>query len=384
VTSRAPHLYVHVPFCARKCPYCDFNSHAGRDAEMERYFEALLREARQAARDLRPRTIFVGGGTPTHPPAPLLERYLVGLAETVGLSDVEEFTVEANPGTLTPDKVAALRRAGVDRVSLGVQSFDPRHLATLHRIHDGDDAVRGVEALRAGGIPRLSMDLILAIRGQTLDEQRADLERAVALGTGHLSAYVLTIEEGTAFERRVEEGRMDPTDDDHDLPYQHLAASLLADAGFSRYEISNYARPGEECRHNLGYWRNADWIGIGAGAHSHVRGTRWKNEDDPGRYALRVLAGGGAEVWRETTDASTALFDTMLMGLRLAEGVDLVAAAERTGIDARTAFADAISRHVAEGLVVLHGTRLRLTARGLDLASYVTRSFLPEPQRSVR
>jgi oxygen-independent coproporphyrinogen-3 oxidase len=173
---------------------------------------------------------------------------------------------------------------------------------------------------------------------------------------------------------------MDPTDDDHDLPYQHLAAALLEDAGFRRYEISNYARPGEECRHNLAYWRNADWIGLGAGAHSHARGTRAKNEDDPGRYALRVLAGGGAEVWRETADAATALFDTILMGLRLAEGVDLAAAAERTGIDARVVFADAIARHVAEGLAVLDGPRLRLTRRGFDLASYVTRSFLPDPR----
>jgi oxygen-independent coproporphyrinogen-3 oxidase len=266
-------------------------------------------------------------------------------------------------------------------VSLGVQSFDARHLATLHRIHDGEDAVRGVEAVRAGGIPRVSIDLILAIRGQTLDEQRDDLERAVALGTGHVSAYVLTIEEGTAFERRVEEGRMAPTDDDHDLPHQHLAAEVLESAGLARYEVSNYARPGEECRHNLLYWRNGDWLGLGAGAHSHVRGARWKNEDDPARYALRALADGGAEVWRETADPATALFDTLMMGLRLAEGVDLAAARERTGLDARLLFADAIRRHVADGLLVADGPRIRLTRRGFDLASHVTRSFLPEPSR---
>jgi oxygen-independent coproporphyrinogen-3 oxidase len=371
------HVYVHVPFCARKCPYCDFNSHADRDAEIDAYLGALLEEARALVPGARARTLFVGGGTPTHPSAAAIERYLGGLLEVLDASALEEVTVEANPGSLDRAKVRALRRAGVHRVSLGVQSFHDRHLRTLGRIHDASDAVRSVELLREGGIERISVDLILAVAGQTLEDQARDVRRALDLDPEHVSAYVLAIEEGTLFERAVREGRMAPPDDDRDLAHLEVVTERLAEAGFARYEISNYARPGAECRHNLAYWRDADWVGLGAGAHSHVGARRWKNADDPAAYVASVRARGHAAGPAEVGDPETRLFEALMMGLRLAEGVDLADLAARTGLDPRVRHAAALERNAAEGLLRQDGDRVRLTARGFDLASAVIRDFLP-------
>lgn len=369
-------LYVHLPWCIRKCPYCDFNSHAGREREMEHYVDALLQEARTRAAASQPRTIFVGGGTPTHAPAPLLARMLLGLREALGGERLVEFTVEANPGSLTREKVDALRAAGVHRVSLGAQSFTAPTLERLGRWHQPDDTRRSVDLLRAGGIGRISVDLILAVPHQTLEEQARDVDQAVALGTDHVSAYVLTYEEGTPYTRWMREGRLPAPDDEREAAHQDLVRQRLAALGLLPYEVSNYARAGAQCEHNLGYWRNADWWGLGAGAHGHLAGRRWKNLADPARYREAVLARGHAEEWAEDNDARTRLFDTLMMGLRLVEGVDLDAAHARTGLDARVEHAAAITHLVGEGLLRLEGARLLPTARGLDLASYVARAFL--------
>jgi oxygen-independent coproporphyrinogen-3 oxidase len=363
------------------CPYCDFNSFAGRDDEIDVTLGAIVAEARSRAAGIRPRTVFLGGGTPTHPSEAQLDRFLAGLLEAVGAdpSSLDEFTVEANPGTLTPGKVRALRRHGVGRVSLGAQSFHDERLKVLGRIHDAGAIARGVEVLRDEGVPRVSLDLLLATPGQDLDEQRRDLERAVALAPEHVSADVLAYEEGPPFARARERGRLPGPDDDRDLAHLRLACETLAAAGYRRYEVSNHARPGEESLHNLGYWRNAEWIGLGPGAHSHVGGRRWKNLDDPARYAARVTARGEAEEWSERPDAPTALFESLMMGLRLAEGVDLDVLAARHGMDARVVHADALARHVADDTLVLEGPRLRCTDRGLDVLNAVLLDLVPEP-----
>ena len=377
------HLYVHVPFCARKCPYCDFNSHAGRDAEIDVYLDALLAEARAHAKGLRPKTIFVGGGTPTHPNEAQLDRYLAGLVSMLDMSALEEFTVEANPGTFTAGKVAALVRNGVDRVSLGVQSFDDARLKILGRIHDAEDAGRSVAMLREGGVERVSLDLILATPGQSLDEQRTDLERAVALAPDHVSTYVLTFEEGTAFTKALKAGRLPPPEDDRDLAHLDLACEMLAAAGYHRYEVSNHAKPGEESLHNLGYWRNAEWLGIGAGAHSHVGGRRWKNLDDPSGYAKRALRGGEAREWTEAVTTRQRLFESLMMGLRLVdEGVDLAELALRHGLDPRIEHADALARHEAAGFLARRGDRVRCTPRGLHVLNSLLVDFVPDEEEA--
>jgi oxygen-independent coproporphyrinogen-3 oxidase len=369
------HLYVHLPFCARKCPYCDFNSHAGRDDEQPAYFDALLEEARRWAPHLRPRTIFVGGGTPTHGSASVLAHLFEGLQDALELEAVEEFTVEANPGSLDRSKIRLLKASGVNRMSIGVQSFDDARLEALGRIHTAADAVRSVELLREGGMPRFSLDLMLAVPGQDLAGQSRDLARALDLGPEHVSAYVLTFEEGTAFTRLMNEGRMAAPDADRELAHLQMTCARLGDAGYERYEISNFARPGAESQHNLAYWRNANWIGLGAGAHSHAHGLRWKNLDDPAAYTSRVRSGEAPEAWRERPDAAGRTNEFLLMGLRLAEGVDLARIASITGCDVQAARASQIGMLLEEGLVVASGTRLALTTRGFDLANEVIRTL---------
>jgi oxygen-independent coproporphyrinogen-3 oxidase len=304
---------------------------------------------------------------------------LDGILSAIDASRLEEFTVEANPGTFTPGKVRALRRAGVDRVSLGVQSFDDRRLQALGRIHTAADAVRSVAMLRDGGVERVSLDLMLATPGQTLADQRRDVARAVALAPEHVSTYVLTFEEGTPFTEAMRAGRLPAPEEARDLEHLKAACEDLDAAGYRRYEVSNHARPGAESRHNLGYWRNADWLGLGAGAHSHVGGRRWKNLDDPAAYAASVRGRGHAEEWDERPSPEAALLESLMMGLRLVEeGVDLAALAARHGLDPRVVHADAIARHVESGHLARRGDRLVATPRGLDVLNRLLVDFVPE------
>lgn len=369
------HVYIHWPFCARKCPYCDFNSHAGRDAEQQRYADALIAEARTWAGRVRAATVFVGGGTPTYVDADGLERYLGGVRDALGLDDVSEWTIEANPGSLDRAKVRALRRVGVNRVSLGVQSFDDRHLKTLGRIHDAGDAVRGIELLREGGLPRFSLDLMLAVPGQGPADQERDIRRAIDLDPEHISAYVLTFEEGTAFTDLMRQGRLPAPDAERELAHLHRVITMLDDAGYERYEISNFAKAGAECLHNMAYWRNDSWIGIGAGAHSHVDGLRWANVSDPAVYALRVEESLAPTDWTERVDAPTRAFEHMMMGLRLAEGIDLRRVASATGVDF-TERAE-LQELIEHELATYADGRLVLTPRGFDVANAVIQRFQP-------
>jgi oxygen-independent coproporphyrinogen-3 oxidase len=377
-------VYVHVPFCARKCPYCDFASYAGRDDEQDAVVTAILAEARTRLDGSGARTLYVGGGTPTHLDAARLHRLLDGVRTAMGRPPPEEFTVEANPGTLDATKLDALVRAGVTRVSLGAQSFDDDVLARLGRIHRAEDTRRAVRAVRAAAIDDLSLDLILAAPGQDLRAQEADLEAAISLAPDHVSAYVLTVEAGTPLARAVERGEVAAPDADREAAHLALAVRVLEASGFRRYEVSNYARPGRPCRHNLAYWRGADWIGLGPGAHTHVRPRRSKNVDDPAEYVARIGRGGLAAEWVETAPPEVVLFEALLMGLRLVDGVDLQELTERTGRDPRRLFGVAIARHAEAGLLVREGDRLRATARGLDLLSRVLVDFVPEQRPVLR
>jgi len=372
------HVYVHFPFCARKCPYCDFNSHARRDDEIDAYIDALVAEGRAWSGRVRAETVFFGGGTPTHCSAAQLERYVGLLLDVLAPAADAEITVEANPGSVDEAKVATLRRVGVNRVSMGAQSFHDHHLATLGRIHVAADTARSAATVRAGGIPRLSLDLILAVPGQTLAEQAADVEQVLALGPEHVSGYVLTYEEGTVFTKRMRQGHLPPPRPDRELAHLHLVRDALERAGFLRYEISNFARPGAQSRHNLAYWNNADWLGLGAGAQSHSCGRRWKNVDDPRAYTEAIQGTGEAVVWHESVSPPWQLFESLMMGLRLVDGVDLDALAARYRIDVRDVNAAALAGHEAAGFLRHDGARLRLTSAGLDVANAVIGDFVPD------
>jgi len=376
MTAPAPALYVHIPFCETKCPYCDFNSFAmGPASDVDRYLEALEMEfeARGVPRD--PPTIFVGGGTPTVVEPEQLARYLDAITRRVAPRAGREFTVEANPGSLTPQKIGLLREAGVTRISLGVQSTHDRHLKTLGRVHSVAQVSQAVAWVRAGGEFDLNLEFIHSVPGMTLEEWAQTLERAVAWQPEHLSCYALTFERGTPFFGRLEGGTLIRTPEELELTMFRLTNRLLCRAGFEHYEISNYCLPGKMCEHNVTYWRNCGYIGFGAGACSHLDGWRLGNERNVARYIEAIDRRKEAFVSREKLTGIEGVRETIVLGLRLAEGVDLVEVGERFGIDVEQYFADRIDRLLEGGLVHLD-PRLRLARRGWRLADEIAQEFL--------
>lgn len=316
------HLYYHIPFCHRVCPYCSFYKHTPGATPMAEFVEALLRETeRQAAvRELRPRTLYFGGGTPTALSEGHLERLLMGLRERLDLSDLEEFSVEANPRTVTPSKAAMLRRLGVTRISLGIQAWDEATLRTLGRDHAPDEAEETWQVLRAAGFPSLNMDLMFSIPGQSAETWKATLERALALQPDHISAYNLNYEEDTEFFQRLRRGQYHE-DKAKDAEHFYLALDLLEAAGYEHYEISNYARPGHRSRHNDSYWLGADYLGFGPGAFSTVADRRWKNVADTSEYLARLQVERDPAEPAEELDAAARRIERFGLELRTARGL---------------------------------------------------------------
>ena len=372
------HVYVHMPFCVRRCPYCDFNAHAGRDDVIDAYIEALAKDVRAWAPHARATTIFVGGGTPTHGTRAQLDAMLAALAPLAQAGGLVEWTIEANPGSLTLDKVRALVDAGVNRVSLGAQTFVDRHLERLGRAHDARAIPRSVEMLRRGGMPRLSIDLMLALPHQTLGEQQSDCRRAVDLSPDHISAYILTYEPGTAFTQLLEQERLPARDIDREARHLDTAIEQFEAAGLARYEVSNFASSGNESQHNLAYWHNTDWIGIGAGAHGHVAGARWRVVNDPAAYVRAVDGAGELIAFREEVAPTSRAFESLMMGLRLIGGVDLARIVNETGVDVDVLWDSAFAMHVAQGHLVREGTQLKATPAGMRILNRMLLDFVPD------
>jgi len=381
-------LYLHIPFCAVRCPYCDFNTYAGLDALIEPYTAALCGEIRRGGemRGRPPiRSIFIGGGTPTVPEPVQIARLLDACRAAFDVLPGAEITSEANPGTTDLARFAALREMGVNRLSMGVQSFDDAELRWLGRIHSAAEAEAAFGAARRAGFDNINLDFMFGLPGQRPEVWAATLARALALGPEHLSLYSLTVEEGTPLADSVRRGVDSAPDDDlaADL-YQHAADVLIA-AGFSQYEISNYARPGYECRHNLVYWRNEPYLGFGAGAHSfdleaHARGAgrRWWNVRPVPAYIGRVTADRDAMADAEEIPPRLAMGETMMVGLRLVEeGVSDARFRDRFGLGLKDAFGDTIERLVASGLLERTADGLRLSPRGRLLGNQVFAEFLP-------
>ena len=366
--TRPAGVYLHVPFCARLCHYCDFNRVAGAtEEERGRYVDALIAELQRAAagRGDWPEfaSVFVGGGTPTLLAADDLARVVRRVGQVLPLARDAEVTVEANPETVDEAYFQVLAKAGVNRVSMGAQSFSQHVLDELGRWHERDRPLEAVAAARRAGIDRVSLDLIYGAPTETADDWAATLETALCADIDHVSAYALTVEPSTEYAARVRRGTALAPDDDTQAERMEAADRYLAAAGFVRYELSNWARPGSECRHNLTYWRNGNWLGLGAGAHGHWSGRRSWNLRPPGRYADAVLHGESALAGQEIVTPDEQRMERLLLGLRMAEGV------ERTHvepIDQRQV--DAL---VAAGLLE-DGDRLRLTPAGWALANDVT------------
>jgi oxygen-independent coproporphyrinogen-3 oxidase len=353
-------LYVHVPFCFHKCHYCDFYSITRQSEDrMDRFVELLLGEAdlwltSRPGEPVRPRTIFFGGGTPTLLPENLMRRLLIGLRERFDLSGLEEWTVEANPATVEATYCAMLRDAGVDRLSFGAQSFDPRELKTLERHHDPDDVPRSLAAARSAGFRRVNVDLIYAIPGQDLASWSDSLDAALALNTPHVSAYNLTYESNTPMTVRKRLGHFEPVAEDVELTMLHHARRRLAGAGYRAYEVSNYALPGEECRHNLVYWTGGNYIGLGPSAASHVEGWRWRNRPHLGEWERAVSSGTLPAADVEVLSPAQRAGELAMLMLRLDRGIEFRHFSDRTtGRDARGVFREQIDRLAPAGLITV-------------------------------
>jgi putative oxygen-independent coproporphyrinogen III oxidase len=374
-------LYVHVPFCATRCGYCDFNTYVGSDAGgRSAYAAAAVAEVRMAARVLDGRarvldgrarpvdTVFFGGGTPTLMDAGDLAAILGAIEESFGLAGGAEVTTEANPEDVSVEALGALREAGFTRVSLGMQSAVAHVLAVLDRRHTPERPAAAVAEARAAGFEHVSLDLIYGTPGESEADWAASLDAVLAAGPDHVSAYALSVEPGTALHARVRRGEVAAPDPDEAADRYLAAEERFGDAGLGWYEISNWAASEDaRCRHNLGYWRGGDWWGIGPGAHSHVDGVRWWNLRHPAAYAGRVAAGESPEDGRETLDEATRRFEAIMLGVRLAEGLD---ARLLSPVGARAA-----SRLAREGLVEDEGGRVRLTLEGRLKADAVVRGL---------
>ena len=370
-----PSVYVHIPFCETKCPYCDFNSFAVEGRDVEGYLDALAREMDARGVERNPPTLFIGGGTPTVVTEAQLARYLTDITARIDPDPDREFTVEANPGSLTREKVAVLVEHGVNRVSLGAQSFFQRHLRTLGRVHEVADIETAYRMVVESGIDNVNLDLIHSVPGLTRREWIDTLDRALDFEPPHLACYALIFEPGTEFFAQRAAGALTAVGENLELSMFRWTERRLARAGLARYEVSNFARPGRECRHNLRYWRNETYLGFGAGAFSFVGGERLGNERHLGRYAERVRETGNAIISRERLAAERAAAESVVLGLRTSVGADLGEIGRRYGLDARALFAPAVERLRGGGFLE-NSERLRLARRGWRVADAVMSEFL--------
>jgi len=383
LVSDAFGLYVHVPWCRAKCPYCDFNVHVATPWPERRYVDALIAELRHyAARapfaDRRIATVYFGGGTPSLFAPESIARVLDAGRGACGIEADAEISLEANPESVTVETLRGYRAAGVNRLSFGVESFQPHVLKRLGRLQTAAETRLAVPAAREAGFANVSLDLMFAVPGQSRDDWAADLDIAASFEPDHVSAYNLTYEEGTPFFELRKSGKLAPLEDEDEAAMFEEARRRLAGRGYRAYEVSNFAKPGFESRHNLGYWRLRPYLGIGAGAHSHEpagkAARRWSNERAPETYARRVLAGGAATASEETLGLEAAAGEFVFLHLRTAEGVDERAFEARFGAAIDELFPET-PKMIADGLLD-RGERLALTARGLLVADSVFASFV--------
>lgn len=370
--------YVHIPFCLSKCHYCDFNSYPGREDIFDEYVDALVIEISRVVGDTNNRlgSVYFGGGTPTLLPAEITAKLLETLQQVIGVDEDAETTIEANPGTVDIYKFEQLRAAKFNRVSLGVQSFDTGFLQKIGRVHDVMDAVRAYDAARNAGFMNISIDLIFALPGQTLDHWRNTLEYALKLNPEHISLYELTIEEGTKFAQLCAKGVVEIITEETQIEMYETAIDMLRDAGYIHYEVSNFAKPGYECIHNKVYWNNDSYYGFGAGATSYLSGTRAIRAANPEDFIREIDAGRDAVESSEQLKGKALAAETITQGMRMLSGVDVSGLSAKTGIDILAEFSKEIGSLADRNLIELKNGILRVTHKGLLLLNDVAAEFV--------
>ena len=394
-TSRPEGLYVHIPFCATKCPYCDFNTYAGIESQMEPYLAALRKEIELWGAVLggpRLETVFFGGGTPSYLPPGSLGMLLDAVRGSFGLAVEAEITAEANPDDLCAEKLASLLEAGVNRLSIGVQSLDDDLLRLLGRRHSAGEALEAFTTARSAGFDNVSIDLMYGLPDQTLEQWGATLATALGMRPSHISMYCLTLEGGTPMERDAAAGRIPVPDGDLAADMYLMAEVQTAEAGYRHYEISNWAIPGRESRHNLLYWRNRPFLGVGPGAHSYLDGHRFHNIRSPREYIRRLESGEpraqpGGRLFdsipvvegAEPVDRGLEMAETMMMGLRLDTGIEPALFAARFGESPGEAYGEVIEELEDDGLLEAGNDRIVLTPRGRLLGNEVFGRFFQAP-----
>lgn len=366
-------VYVHIPYCVKKCPYCDFNSYGvGKRVPEKEYTESILKELdlyRGSIEGVPISSIFFGGGTPSLFSPESIGKITGEILKLASPLDAVEVSLEVNPKTANLEKLSGLRDAGINRISVGVQSFSERKLKLLGRINTPDNSRRILDDIVKAGFDNFNLDLMFGVSFETIDEWRVDLEEALRFNTTHISAYCLTVEDNTEFGILYSNGKLPLLDEDALTEMLSFTSGFLENNDYRRYEISNFAKPGFECRHNLLYWKGEDYIGLGAGAHSHISssrlspwGVRWANLNNPDVYMKAVLEGKRPLAFTEYLEKEEAIEDKILMGLRLQEGISLTSIKERFGIKLRS---DKLDSLIDGGFLVLSGDLIRLSRNGV-------------------
>ncbi len=388
MTNKPLSVYLHIPFCSTKCTYCAFNTYTNLESLIDPFVDALIREIVIVGRS-KPNqpvwTIFFGGGTPSLLTAEQFERILAALSRAFRVAPDAEITFEANPNDLNRAYLTDLRAVGLNRISIGMQSANENELQLFRRRHDNDAVVRAVSAARAAGFDNLNLDLIYGFPHQTLESWQTSLSQMLALQPDHVSLYALGLEDGTPMKAWVERGRLPAPDDDLAADMYDLATELLRDNGFEQYEISNWARPGHPCRHNLQYWHNDDYVGVGPGAHGYADGVRYSTVLSPQRYIKAMQDTNSAYEYPRTpatadavlVDRAGQISETLIMGMRLTqEGIPRAEFRQRFGVDLLDLHGEVIRKYAGHGLLSVDDTRVKLTDAGRLLSNVVFREFV--------
>lgn len=368
--------YVHIPFCTQICYYCDFSKVFIKNQPIDAYLQALIREFRSY--DITElRTLYIGGGTPTSISAVQLDYLLTELSRDLNLNTLEEFTIEANPGDLTADKIEVLQKSAVNRVSLGVQTFNDKHLKRIGRSHNEAQIYSTIDALKTAGFQNISIDLIYALPGQTMDDVRSNVAKALSLNIPHLSLYSLILEHHTVFMNKMRRGKLHlPTEDLEAEMFEYIISEMERN-GFEHYEISNFTKPGFESRHNLMYWDNVEYYGVGAGASGYLDGIRYRNRG-PIQHYLKGVSEGNARLSEEVLSKNEMMEEELFLGLRKKEGVSIGKFEQKFGTSFEKRYGQIVQELQSDGLLKENNGFIQMTKKGLFLGDTVAEKFIVE------